>query len=1144
MTKQAIKIVVLTIGLLIAAFSTKAQNFCFQSEQAYILLPDSIVIIPSSIRVSAVGADSISFQYDKISHFLSIEADQPIASYSICFTYLLKKTAVVSAPLSIHLYDSTVLFKDKVKQKQNSVSTQEMLGLSGLNVEGAFLRSVSAGQQQSVFMHSVMDLSISGKISDDLMLEARLTDQQMPFEPEGNTQRLQDFDRVNVQLKHKSWTLQGGDMLIQSAPEAHFLRYNRQVQGIGISTPKLSFDSATSNTELVSSFSRSKAGMQLIEPIEGVLGPYRIKGPQNEPFIFLLAGSERVYLDGQLLQRGIENDYVIDYNAAEIIFNASVYINKFSRIQVEFEYSDQQYSRNVTAFNHQQSFERFSIRASMFQEADQPNRALYDLSYDDMQVLSNLDANANSGQISAVDSVGYQQDKTLYAKHQVVEDGSTHTVYYFSTNPDSAIYQVNFSLVGDNKGNYIIASTEQNTVVYEWIAPINGIPQGKYEPLKQVALPKKQRVLALGADYKLKNNDIISFDFASSEKTNNRFNPQNSKHVGNAFSLSYKSSAKKIFADRDFLYQYNLSYEYLDSAFLPVQIFRSVDFNRNWGIEQTGNYEAGKEHLIGFGGKISNQKQHLIYQTYWRQKENFGQGHQQNLQYQYTGNWILNSDVFFMQSKGALNDAEWFKALLDLSYNQWKINPGYKFQSEKHSTFKADSLISSFMNFNTHQLYFQKQDSSQWNFKVSHDFRSDYQVFDHQFQLFEKSQTTQITSGLNYGDNSNLKVTLLRRAIESAHESSTAEDFYQGAVQWSSDLWSGNIVQSLYYQTGTGRVLERNYFFREVARRMGTHSWSDLNENGEQELNEFFEDQTEYGERNFIKILTMGDDYQTAFINVARYQLNLRMPDSWRKSTGLLRYAGKFSSQFQANLETKNLYQSWEKRMSPIMAEGTQDEVLSGKQFLKLNVFYNRGGKASLDFGITDSERKQLLMGGFEGNQVKAYQVSGMWNALSAWNLITSYRRAYNTSYSEVVAERDFSYSSQTVNPQLHWQGTKNWRTILSYESQLKDSPDEVSGGNVNVDQLSLSNKFIQNNGGIFESKLGLVQVKSSLADNYSPLAYEMFEGLRAGRNYIWNLSLRQKVIGDLHLVLQYGGRKSSETSVIHNGSVQLSALF
>ncbi|MBK6263727.1 hypothetical protein JKA74_01665 [Marivirga sp. S37H4] len=1126
------------------SFSLQAQNICFATEQANIILPDSVIVIPSSIVVKNAQNEFFSFEYDKVSGFLRLTEHVDASSYEICFNYVLKKSGLVKAPVSIDLYDSTVLFKDELSFRDKNLTTQEALGLSGLKVDGAFMRSVSGGGQQSVFMHSVMDLSISGKISDELMLQARLTDQQMPFEPEGNTQRLQDFDRVNVKIKHRNWSLQGGDILVKSEPSSHFLRYNRQVQGIGISTNKLSVDTTASHTEAVTSFSRSKTGMQLIEPIEGVLGPYRIKGPQNEPFIFLLAGSEKVYLDGKLLQRGMENDYIIDYNAAEISFNATLYINKFSRIQIEFEYSDQQYARNVNIFKHQQSINRLNIRAGIFQEADQPNRALYDLSFDDMEALSELDKDASVGEIPAFDSVVYQQDKVLYARMDTVTEGNTYSIFHFSKDPERAFYQVYFSLVGENKGNYIVSNSAENAVIYQWVAPLNGVPQGNYAPLKQVALPKKQRVISLGADYQLKNKDVISFDFASSEKTANRFNPQGSKNTGNAFSLGYKSGSKKLSIGNGFSYQYHLTYEYLDSAFLPIQVFRSVEFNRDWGVEQAGNYQAGQEHLIGFGNKLSNDKQTLTYQTYWRQKEQFGQGHQQHLQYQYEGDWTVHSSLFYMQNDGGANDTQWIKTLLDGSYTQWKITPGYRFQMEKHSAFQADSLINSFMNFENHQLYLRKQDSSRWSFSLTHDFRVDYQIFEHEFQVFERSQTTQITTGLQYNQQSSLDLSMTKRSINAAHESSVAEDFYQGAVQWSTAFWEGNIVQRFYYQTGTGRVLERNYFFQEVARRMGTHSWSDLNGNGERELNEFFEDQTEYGDRNFIKILTMGDNYQTAYINTARYQLQVRMPGSWRKSNSLLRYIGKISAQFQANLETRNLFENWENRISPFVNNSNQDELLSGKQFVKANMYYNRGGKASLDFGLIESLRKQLLMNGFEGNQMKSYHINGMWNAFNAWNIMTGYRLSSHHSYSEVVAQRDFSYNAQWINPQLQWQGSKNWRAILSYESQIKVSPDEAIGGKVLVDQLSISNKFIHSNGGIFESKVGFVNVDSDLQSDVTPLAYEMFEGLRAGKNYIWNLSVRQKIIGDLNLVLQYGGRKSTDSHTIHNGSVQLSALF
>jgi hypothetical protein len=89
-----------------------------------------------------------------------------------------------------------------------------------------------------------------------------------------------------------------------------------------------------------------------------------------------------------------------------------------------------------------------------------------------------------------------------------------------------------------------------------------------------------------------------------------------------------------------------------------------------------------------------------------------------------------------------------------------------------------------------------------------------------------------------------------------------------------------------------------------------------------------------------------------------------------------------------------------------------------------------------------------------------------------------------------------------------------------------------------------MSKKLIQSDNGILESKISYVSVVSKLGDNQSPLAYEMFEGLRAGDNYVWNLSLRRKLIGDLNLIIQYVGRKSEEQKAIHNGSVQLTALF
>ncbi|WNB18515.1 hypothetical protein [Marivirga arenosa] len=1136
------KILLFLIGSFFSPMLSNAQNHCFKTQYSSFSIPDSIIIVPATIKVK--NSKNEDFPYELHHDYLKIQRGNYTGELEVCYNYVSVKKSIVETAVPEKLFDSSAIFTDyKVPISIGNKSNQELLGLGALNISGAFMRSVSAGRQQSTMMHSVMDLTISGAISDELDVKARLTDQQLPFEPEGNTQRLQDFDRVNIQLIHNDWAVEAGDLNLRPTKTFNFLKYNRQVQGIGLSTSKLSIDSTNSNTELVVSFARSKAGVQNIEPIEGVLGPYRIEGPQNEPFIFILAGSETVYLDGEKLERGLENDYIIDYNAAEITFNSHLYLSKYSVIQIEFEYSDRQYDRTVTNFQHNQKIGNLDINVGYFQQKDKPGNQINTFSEYDFQQLSNISGINSYGEIQAIDSIGFQEGQINYAKIDTTLSGKKYSIYRYSKDPRSAHYNLIFTQVGQNNGNYIISNTSINGVVYEWVAPIDDIPQGNYEPVKRVALPQNQRIIDVGLTYNLNNGSTVGLEYAGSEFVSNQFNSEASQQKGNALKLSYTSDNKELNFLKEVYINNYISYEYLDSTFSPIQPFREMDFNRNWGLQESAVYLAGEEHLINLGTEISTERQLANYSITFRDKENAGQGIQQKIRYHRKGDLQITANVFVMDNHVEAKNISWRKALFDINFTQYELIPGYTFNTQQHQIWQNEIIEQSFQYFNSHQFYLKKIDSSAWSFLLSHELRQDDIPFEEKMIRNEDAQNTKLETSFQFNEGNRLSLNAINRNIVQKNDSNNQQHYLQGGINWLSSLLDGHINQNINFQTGTGRVLERNYFFMEVARNLGTHSWSDLNNNGEKELNEFFEDETEYGNRNYVKVLTMGSDYKTAYINRLLYQLQWKMPESWRDSDGLLYYFGKLSGNFNANFDSKNTFENWLDRISPL-SNTENEKVLSSRNIWKSSFYYNRGGDLNFESTWSSSNRKQLLLDGFEGMSRKNYLFSTSLNTFQDWNVNLSYLNSISTSFSDRVDERDYAFTSQSIIPKIMWQNGKKLRLVLAYKNNNKWSEHEAFGGSVNVNSIELSNKFIQSQNDIFESKVSYVSVDSKLKDNQSPLAFEMFEGLQAGDNYVWNISMKRKLIGDLNLILQYIGRKSKDYPVIHNGSVQLTALF
>ncbi len=237
---------------------------------------------------------------------------------------------------------------------------------SNLRKNGSIVRGVSLGSNQGLKVESGLRMNISGRITENVEVIAALTDQTTPIQPEGNSQTLNEIDKIFVQIKSDRYQATMGDYYLQF-DGSEFGRYNRKLQGaMGIANLQ------DHKVTLSAAVSKGKYTTNQFSGLEGNQGPYQLKGDQGQIDIIVLAGTEKVWIDGQQMTRGENNDYIIEYSNGQITFTRHRLITSDSRITVDFQYSDLKYQRSLYGVHSQSSFWGGNVKLDMrvIREAD------------------------------------------------------------------------------------------------------------------------------------------------------------------------------------------------------------------------------------------------------------------------------------------------------------------------------------------------------------------------------------------------------------------------------------------------------------------------------------------------------------------------------------------------------------------------------------------------------------------------------------------------------------------------------------------------------------------------------------------------------------------------------------------------------
>jgi len=1041
------------------------------------------------------------------------------------------------------IYADSSLLKTGILQNTKIFKPLRPDDIFGKNISrsGSITRGITVSTNKDMTVNSGLNLQISGKISDDIEIVAALADQNLPFQAEGNTERLEELDKVFVQIKHENFQGTFGDYEV-NLNNGQFGKVNRKLKGLNAEFNYKDFFGSVSAAS-----SRGKFHSNQISGQDGIQGPYRIRGKNNEREIIIIAGSEKVYLDGIKLKRGESNDYVIDYSTSEIKFTPKQLITSKSRIAIDFEYSDRKYSRTFfnTTFSKKIFNNKLFVSFSYTREGDDESSPIeLELSDEEKKILKSAGYNKLNAFVSGVkkakpDSTG--KVNGYYVKKDTLISESNYTYYKYLPGNAQALYVVTFSYVGQGKGDY-------NKIALGNYA-FAGIKKGEYLPIKLLPLPELLETGNIVVKSTPVKDFTIDLEFAGSINNKNRFAININALKGIARNIFVRYNPKKLLLlgievpEIDF----SVRDRFINKDFNSFNRINSVEFNREYSsnLINTNSNELLREYNFGISpfenlytgflyGQLKNGNE-LKTERY-----NYNIGFNNNLV-----NLRYNYDKTGTNTQ-ALN-SRWIKQNARASWSPGKFTFGVNYLYDNNKKYKnSDSLFIESYKYYQIKPFAEYTGLKGISIKSSVTFREEFKP------LAGKMKREAGSVAHNYEINytkirefrTNLLLTIRNKNYADQFKSSSNSGKKSILLRSQSriNFFERFVDGTIFYETSTQRSAGYQKIFVRVRKGTGNYRYvGDLNKNGVAEENEF--EPAKYDADYILTVIPTEKMYP-----IIDLKTNLRFKLNFAKLFNKKSLVGKIFSHVQTetiyrieeNSRIKDISKIYLLKQKYFMNDST---TIRGANIFQQDIHLFRSKRNfSLRFRFLQRRRMFQYSTGTEKGYYRQRTLRLRAKLIDEFSNETEYMNITNNNLAPVSSNRSRKITSNSLSTEIIYKPSREIESgfkIIAGRS-IDNFPGKPTTVNTNSQTFRFNYSFTRK--GRLRLELERTELGSDNTDNYIP--FEISNGNAIGFNYYIRLYFDYKINSFIQTSFNYNGRKNAGGDFIHSMRAEARAFF